>query len=42
MSQMRQVIPVEPSRLLAFTHPDLSADTLEALAQRKQPFYGPK
>jgi competence protein ComEC len=30
---------VAPYSFLAFTHPSLSADTLEALAQRKQPFY---
>ncbi len=29
----------KPYRLLAFTLPKLSADTLEVLAQRKQPFY---
>ena len=30
---------LEPYRLLAFTHSKLSSDTLEVLAQRKQPFY---
>jgi competence protein ComEC len=30
---------LEPYSLLTFTHPELSPDTLEELAQRKQPFY---
>jgi competence protein ComEC len=30
---------LEPYQFLTFTHPELSADTLEELAQRKQPFY---
>jgi competence protein ComEC len=30
---------VAPNSLLTFTHPKLSAETLEALAQRQQPFY---